>query len=504
MKKLITICFSLTSFSSFAASEALQNLQGSEIDFSSQITVQKQLVLNNPFLIQLYTSFKAARVNDQKMNKLMELVFDHNYGDALKLFPEVSFSEAPRLKDGVELYLLFQNGLVQNFIGRWIEVSSDQQFLKTEIGLALDQVVAKGATELIMINGLTLDESLVKKATSLKDFQSKFNYSLQAYLALRSGENALSWIGKLDIYDPLRMPLAQTAMLSFAKQGKLGASGKLVKEVMEPILDRSIEEEEIAQYFITLGRLLYQANAMEEAKKYYDLIPESSRYFLKARSESLWIHIRERDFARTKGELATLEHKIFRDQFYPEAYVVSGMANVLLCQFVEARHSINNFVESNKFWVKEIVNNLKSSEPQVIDQNQFITNFDRLIQSIDREKGLIENRQFPKIYLGRLSKLSELAINHRRDAIHGQWKNRQKVLETALYKMNFVKIELISRMRQMALNQNIENADVVSHYQAATAKGNQLKFPNDGVVWSDDLFNMTADVTNKCIKGNWK
>ncbi|GAB4012965.1 MAG: hypothetical protein Fur0010_09340 [Bdellovibrio sp.] len=504
MKKLITSICLLSSFQVLADSSTLLNQQGSEIDFSSQIRVQKQLVLNDPFLIQLYTTWKSLRINDAKLENFMNLVFDHQFTDALKIMPTIEWNQLAKIRNGLELYLLFQNGLVQNFVTKWIDVSSDADFLRTEIGLALDQVVSRNATQLLLVNGVTLTEEQLKSLEKIANVPSKFNYSLQAFKALRTGENAVPWIGKLESSDPLRMPLAQTAILDFAKQGKLGASGKLVKEVVEPILDNSSDEEEIALYFMTLGRLLYQAGALDEARKYYDLIPESSQYFLKARSEALWVHIREKNYSRTKGELATLEHKVFRDKFYPEAYVVSAMANVLLCQFVEARASINRFVESNKFWAKEINKNLKSDEPKVLDANRFVVNYDRVLQSIEREMILVKERELASHYLTKLENLQTFTKNMRNQEIKKQWANRKTILESALYKMNFVRIELISRMRQMALNQKIENTDEVSTFASATAKNNQLQFPNDGIIWSDDLFHMTAEVKNKCIKGDWK
>ena len=93
--------------------------------------------------------------------------------------------------------------------------------------------------------------------------------------------------------------------------------------------------------------------------------------------------------------------------------------------------------------------------------------------------------------------------NIRRE-ISMQWSNRKTMLESALYKMKFVKIELISRMRQVEMNMKVAGSDEVSRQSAATARNNQLSFPRDGALWGDELFHMSASVINKCVKGELK
>jgi hypothetical protein len=300
------------------------------------------------------------------------------------------------------------------------------------------------------------------------------------------------------------MPLAQTALLFYAKEGKLGASGKILKDIVEPILKNSSNEEELSLYFITLGRLLYQAGALAESKKYYDLIPESSSYFLKAKTEALWIHLREKNYSRTKGELATLELAMFSDKFYPEAYLVSAMANVLLCQFVESRAAINRFIEVNRGVAKEIEMSLADSNAKVITTNFYIENLEKAKLSLLKEKEILVNNKYDSKYLLPIDSQITAISNSIKAEIHNQWVNKKTIIETALYKMKFVKIELISRMRQVEMNMRIAGTDEVSQQSAATARTNQMSFPRSGALWGDELFHMSASVKNKCIKGELK
>ncbi len=504
MKLFVGLLFIIGSFNAFADSSALQKLEGSEIDFSSQIKVQKQLNLDNPFVIQLFSSWKALGPLEMSTNLWVELILDKQYLKALSLLPSLKETKLVAIKNASELYLLYQTGHIETFLSKWIELSSSTNFLQTELGLALDQIVGTKSTQLILDNGFELTNDISLKLAKIEKIPSKLNYSLQAFRALRSRENALGWISKLDESDPLRMPLAQTALLHYAKEGKIGASGKIIKSIIEPILSKSSDEEELSLYFMTLGRLLYQAGALSESKKYYDLIPESSSYFLKAKSEALWAHLREKDYSRTKGELASLELSMFNDKFYPEAYLISAMANVMLCEFVESRAAINRFIDVNKKWAREIDKNINDPKALPVTKNLFITNLEKAKVSLVKEKKRLELQKLDPQYSLPIDSQIASIDKALRNEISTQWSNRKKVLETAFYKMQFVKIELISRMRAVEMNMKIAGSDEVRQQSAAPVRNNQLSFPRDGALWGDELFHMSATVKNKCMSGEIK
>ncbi|MFA6236291.1 MAG: hypothetical protein WC635_03100 [Bacteriovorax sp.] len=500
MKKTIVCTLIVCSVPlSFADSGTLLNQAGNDIDLSSKIQISKQLNLDNPFVIQVFSAWKSMGPTEMTTGQWIELILDKQHEKALTMLPTIEpktkDAKLISLKQASELYLLYQTKNYQTFLTRWIDLASSSNFLQTEMGVALDQIVGVNSTQMLIDNGFYLTPAISEKLKKIETIPSKLNYSLQAFKALRARENAVAWIGKLDESDPLRMPLAQTALLHYAKDGKLGASGKIIKGIVEPILSKSNNEEELSLYFMTLGRLLYQAGAMSESKKYYDLIPETSSYFLKAKTEALWAHLRDNDFARTKGELATLELSMFNDKFYPEAYVISAMANVMLCQFNESRSAINRFIEVNKKWAGVIEKNLKDPKAVPITPNFFIANLERAKNSIQNEKMIPEN----------MKKDTVLAIDESiRREISSQWKNRKTMLESALYKMKFVKIELISRMRAVEMNMKIAGSDEVRQQSAAPVRNNQISFPRDGALWGDELFHMSAAIKNKCIQGKLK
>lgn len=505
MKKTLSLILIVGSLNLYADSKSLQALDGSEIDFTPKLQLQKQFVLDNPFAIQLFSTWKSIEKLEMATNQWIELILDKKFEQALVELPKITelnkSSKLTAFKNASELYLLYQINQTQTFLKEWIELASSTNYLETELGIAMDQVVGVKATQLLIDNGFHLTSDSSTKLKKIESTPSRLNYSLQALKALRTGESALSWIGKLSEDDPFRMPLAQTALLHFAREGKLGASGKIIKSVVEPILNKSTNEEELSLYFMTLGRLLFQAGAMAEAKKYYELIPENSSYFLKARSEALWVYLTERDFSKAKGELATLELKLFDDKFYPEAYVISAMANVMLCQFTESRAAINRFIDVNKRWAKEIDFNLKKSNPTPVSKNFTYTNLEKAKISLQNEKKYFESKKMDSRFVKNINfELSDIDQSMRKESL-AQWSNQKIILETALYKMKFVKIELISRMRAVEMNTQIAGVDEVSRQDAATARENQISFPRKGPLWGDELFNISATVINKCVNG---
>ena len=502
MNKFILIF--LFSVSAFANTKTLLDQNGSDIDLSGKLRTQKTLKLNDAFLIQLYSSWKARGALDNQSNEYFQNTVDHYYRTALVALQKIDSSKRSDLVIANELYLLFKLGHYQAFLGKWIEHSSSTGFLKSELGFALDQVVAPHASRIYLSTGFSLTPLMSEKLSKIEDIPNQTNYSLQALKYLKSGDKAVKWIGKLDKGDYFRVQLAYSAILSYAKQGKIGASGTLIKKIIEPWIEKNNNKEDIAFYYLTLGRLLYQAKAFDESLSYYKLIPESSKYFLEARTESLWTHLQKRDFSNSAGELASLKLSVFSDQFYPEIFLASAIGNTMLCQFTDAKKSIHGFIKSNKVWGKKIEAALKSPAPKLIRDTATTRQMKNQITNINKELLYFKKRKITGYSEDLVLRLAH-AKNLLNQESRSQWMNRYKILDAALYKMRFVRIELLSRMKAVSdgLQKQIAGSDSVSRYQSAVLKGNQMSFPNDGMLWGDELFNMSADVINQCIKGKF-
>lgn len=501
MKTFLTLLSFVTIVSSYGAgTDLLLKQEGSDIDLTSTVVVQKQLKLDNPFLIQLYGAYRTIGPLSKNEDAWINLVFEKEHERALSYLKNIKNPRLSQIKNGVELYLLHEIGFFQNFLARFIDISAETSFMKTEMGIALDQMIGKSTSSILVNYGFVFSEEQEQALEKIKDQGSRINYSLQAFKALRDGKGALPWISKLGAQDILRIRLAQSALLEFARDGKLAASAKLIKEVIEPYVEESNEKEEVALYYITLARLLYQAGALAESKEYYYSIPESSQYFLSARSEALWILLKQKDYAKAKGEVASLELSTFENRFYPEIYLVSSMANVLMCQFSDAKSAFNEFVSANQVWRKKIEKQLASSNPEVALLDRTISNLDLLLISLAEEKSLMERTIDIPEYRSYLDNVNKVVLVSRNSEVRRQWENRKRLLVDTVYKMGFVKVEFIGRMRELKLARKEQFADHVSTYQAGVAKSNEISFPDDGMPWGDDLFHMSVNVINQCMK----
>ena len=182
-----------------------------------------------------------------------------------------------------------------------------------------------------------------------------------------------------------------------------------------------------------------------------------------------------------------------------------------MCQFRGVKENFDEFISLYKIHGKEIDREIKSKTPKVLDDRDFFYKKQiAALKSLKNEAKLLKananlegsdtkywNEKAEKILSHEGLALSQLHKETRR-----RWKNRKIILNKTIEHMRFVKIEMLSSMRnlnnQLAINLK---KDQVSTYQAATAKSGQLEFPHDGILFGDELFNITATAKSLCLKG---
>lgn len=491
-------------------SNYLNNMKGSDIDIKSTISTQKQLDLSDSFLVQLFGSWKAAGALKPEINSWVNLILNKEFEKALKSYSEVLKMTPIKFKKTVkasELYLLHRLGFNSMFVDSWLDLAVNESLLTTEVGLALDHVVGTHTSKWLVDAGVVLTDRQIILLSKLTTTESRVNYSLQAFNALRSGKESLKWIRKIPSNDPLRVELTKSALIDFAKMGELKASAKLIKEVFEPIIEKSKDIDEISNYYLTLARLLYQARAYDASKSYYESIPQKSKYFLSSQTELIWVNLRNSDFPAVKGTLETLSMDLFKDKFHPEIYLVSAISNLKTCQFTQVKNNFKSFMADNKIWAKKISSELKKQNVSLIEKDFYSNNVEKNFQSLNKELAFISTLPDSR-YKSTKTYFLNTKISNTKETFElekrRRWENRMTVLDQAIYKMRFVKIEFISRMRDLSLALQKQYEDQVTTYAAAPTRNNQVKYPHDKVVWADELFNMTAQVENLCIqnKGN--
>ena len=144
-----------------------------------------------------------------------------------------------------------------------------------------------------------------------------------------------------------------------------------MKEEMEPAIHKKNDPKYLGRYYITLGRLLYQAGALDAAEEFYRKVPNSLPEFLNARTELLWVLLRKGDVADLRGELTSLGDELFADRFLPEIYLVRSISNLKLCQYDLLERDFKSFIKNNRQFVQQIPLAVKSKRPPSSGESDF-------------------------------------------------------------------------------------------------------------------------------------
>ena len=460
---------------------------------------RKVLDLSDPFLIQVFGKMKSLNVKNEKLKEILNLLLGKKFDNALSQVSELeglSYAEL-RLLNCVKLYLFFKKSFAQSFFNLWTSETVNHKLLESELGVSLDQVVGDAAARWILKSGITYTEQQKTELLKIQNFDNQYNLAVQSLLRLKAKSKALEILVHLKLDDPFVFPLAKTIIVDYAREGKLSEAASIIKTYLEPNIARIEDIDRVSSYYILLARLLYQAKAYPQAKDYYFKVPDESRHFLSARLEALWISTRENDLSMILGEVKSLS--FFKEEFLPERYLVEAMANLKLCRFKNVQESINKFVTTNRKFSKLIDKNLRVDNPMAFPSENFYRSyFYRTQQSLHNEI-----KSLDKFDLKEKSVLvSQLKIVKKQyvDEIKLEWRNKEKLIENALQKMRFVKVEYLSTMRRLTNRMAQSNeSDKVSTISSAVKKKDSLEFPYDGVTFGDELFNLYSRAQKLCL-----
>lgn len=458
---------------------------------------QVRIELDDTFLVQSFGKLKSLNIRNQDIQQMYDFIFAKEFLSALKVVPTIktnSYKEQRLIKAG-ELYLLHKLGFRQSFFNLWVREATKHNLLISELGVALDQIIAPTGTNNLINHGIIVTKPQKLALLKLDQKDSIYNNSVQAYLKLKQGDEGLKALELLEKGDKFIYPLAKSVVTDLALKGKLADAGHIVKTYIEPIIDKSEGVDQIAEYYIMLARLLYQAKAYDSARDYYLKVPDESKFFLNARVEALWISMRNEDHSVILGEVKSLDH--FKEEYLPERYLVAAMAHLKLCQFQEVQNSLKKYVETNKSFSKLIAKNLESSELRAFPQYSFYRELlQNGISSIESE--MSDLKELNLLNTKALIPQYELAKSRYNQEVRLEWENKKKLIEKSLRKMRFVKIEFLSTMRRLK-NQVTQNQDTVSSFTSGIDKTGKLEFPYDGILFGDELFHLYSKVQALCL-----
>lgn len=496
--RLLTLTL-LSSLSLFSAEnkDALNQLidkVGIDNELSAtELVTLKDVKLDNPFIIHAYTMMLTNQNEGVPKKILMRIVKKENK-EALN---EILLLNNPStLAMAAKTYLLYENGLFHLAMGEWLNLIQRASYQNTPVQISLEQVIGKDIAKNLVEKSFYLDDEGVKIVQNLPKTKSAIYRSMLALSFLKKGEESLKYIKYLPETNPLRIELAKSAVIYFARNGELARAASVLKSVFKPYMQKSENVDELVDYYLMLARLLYQANAYDASEHYYALIPESSPRFLQARIESLWISYIKNDFSTLKGQVVSLEDELIQNRFMPELYLMSSSAKVKLCQFDSAKKTLDQFVSVYKDWASKINMHLKAEDPELIEKtftyNLYHNGKNHLKAELKKLEALKSAKTDYKIAFANKT----IQAEKRR-----QWKNRGVILSNIIRKMRFVKVEYISLMNRFKDRAMTMKKDEVHTFQASSRGADELVFPYDGDLWGDDYFKINAAIESSCLQG---
>ena len=95
--------------------------------------------------------------------------------------------------------------------------------------------------------------------------------------------------------------------------------------------------------FLQLARIHYQNRQNRYAIFYYGRMPWGGERWLEGLWEASWAYYRIGDYEKTLGNLLTLQSPYFKDEYFPESYVLKAIVYYENCRYPEARRVLEQF-----------------------------------------------------------------------------------------------------------------------------------------------------------------
>ncbi len=289
--------------------------------------------------------------------------------------------------------------------------------------------------------------------------------------------------------------------------------------------------------FLQLARIHYEHEQNRYAIFYYDKMPWGGDSWLEGLWESSYAHYRIGDYEKALGNLLTLQSPYFRDEWFPESWILKAIIYYENCRYPEARSILDQFHASYEPVYRELErvtgtnappatffsqiedaerNRAASSElmrriVKVALTDRTVRQLNDSILEVERESAKLQStgalkQSFRESPLGRdlrdglqreRARLADAAGARARAKLDAERESLRGLLEQALR----IKIE-VSRNEREALEvalQRGEPVDVVRKYRYSVAVSDEdLYWPYDGEFWRDELGTYTYTLTKGC------
>ena len=487
---------------------------------SGQEKEEMSMKLNNPLVAHFYIQWNKVKEKDFHQNRWGRLVFEQKWEKVAHLWPVIKQSIDDRISMEAKtayLFALWELNLGQTFWNEWFEMVRVKEFRHSEAFTALGLSIQNKFHQRFYDWGLEVEtgqaEFLFSQVTEIHPIYDTIRAHILLRRVAKYTQYAKDLLLRLPSTHPYYIPLAKTLALQFAREGHLGQAGSALKKIEAHILN-SKDVEMITFYHLQIARLLYQSGNLEAAKKFYEKIPKGSTNFLTAREELAWVLLQMGEFGILRGELQTLRTNIWKEKFSPEIHLVAAIGNLKLCFYGDVKKDISLFLKENRHWATRIEKELKKANPTKPRQQDFYieTAENALSRRLEERKaleGLAKESltaALPAVGIQphwmAAKKEIELSIEKARKQkvkeYRKVWRSFKFILQEAIRKMKFVKVELMGQMSRLARQHPDKKlkGNIKTKLVASTAS---ITFPFDGVIWPDEMFNLQSLTKGECL-----
>jgi tetratricopeptide (TPR) repeat protein len=287
--------------------------------------------------------------------------------------------------------------------------------------------------------------------------------------------------------------------------------------------------------FLQLARIHYEHRQNRYAIFYYDKMPWGGDSWLEGLWESSYAHYRIGNYEKALGNLLTLQSPYFREEWFPESWILKAIIYYENCRYPEARAILDEFhwrygpahdelermtgkgapaefydlIEDAakgrgagaKPMMRRIMK-LAFTDANIKRLNDSILETEKeMDEGLGRRREAFRSSALAKELRGRLEtdrkKLVEEAGARARQKLEYERDALRDLLEKALR----IKIE-VSRKEREALEKTLSKGgpvDVLRNYRYSVAvSDDHLYWPYDGEFWRDELGTYTYTLTKGC------
>jgi len=309
--------------------------------------------------------------------------------------------------------------------------------------------------------------------------------------------------------------------------GEEQAANERFKEVVRltnPKKGRADDPELRELAFLQLARLHYQNRQNRYAIFYYGKMPWGGAQWLEGLWEASYAHYRIGEHEKALGNLLTLQSAYFKDEYFPESWVLKAIVYYENCRYPEARLVLQDFNALYEPVYDELVAitarpvppaeflRLASASPKVLKLAQTDQNIRRLAETADEvqaeaTRGLADRGQaFRTSPLGaalvaRLAKEKEQLATEAGLRARGKLEYERDQLRSMLAQALRISIE-VSRQEREALEGSLaagSQVEVVKNLRWTHAVSDEhLYWPYEGEFWRDELGTYSYTLTKGC------